>query len=84
MSIILLGIPIGSSPANVSLARQFDLPKRQLLGHWERKRTTSKSHFIQLPVETRSLKVSGPQQVNRNFSILRLKVLANGPSPASY
>ena len=75
MSIILLGIPIGSSPANVSLARQFDLPKRQLLGHWERKRTTSKSHFIQLPVETRSLKVSGPQQVNRNFSILQNRIV---------
>jgi hypothetical protein len=60
---LLLGIPIDASAANVSLGRQFDLPKRQLVGHWERKRSTSKSHFIKVPLETRSLKVSGPQQV---------------------
>ena len=59
----LIGIPIGSSPTNVGLARQFDLPKRQLIGHWERKRGTSKSHFIQVPIETKSLKISDPQQV---------------------
>jgi hypothetical protein len=48
---------------NVSLARQFELPKRQLVGHWERRRATSKSHFIQVPMETRPMKMSGPQQV---------------------
>ena len=55
------GIPIGSSPQNVSLARQFELPERQLIAYWNRKR--KRGHFMQLPVETRSLKISNPQKV---------------------
>ena len=29
------GIPIGTSPFNVSLAREFPLPKRVAVGHWQ-------------------------------------------------
>ena len=53
------GIPIHTSPRSVGLAREFPLPPRRLLGHWE----VSRSPPDRLEVSTRRVSLSGPREV---------------------
>jgi hypothetical protein len=53
---VILGIPIYTSPYNVSLAKEFDLPARRSLGHWQvRPRAEPHRHF---PLTTSSKEVT--------------------------
>ena len=61
-----LGIPIHTSPRSLGLAREFPLPPRQLLGNFQilTGRGQKRSRQVELPVTTRSVALSSPQEVN--------------------
>jgi hypothetical protein len=63
------GIPIGTSPHNIGLAREFSLPPRKLLGYWQIAHP-GKSSLAPLAWSSKELSVKGPQQVNVSKSPL--------------
>ena len=58
------GIPINVSTSKVSLAREFPLPERRLIGTWEMVRSLGKAkRMIKLPFEEETITFNDPEQV---------------------
>ncbi|XP_042236264.1 von Willebrand factor A domain-containing protein 8-like isoform X2 [Homarus americanus] len=60
------GIPVGTSPNSVNLAKKLPLPEPKLTGMWQvaRQRPKGKTALIQLPVESSSIRLKGPVQLS--------------------
>ncbi len=58
----MVGIPIHTSPFNLGLGREFPLPPRQTLGHWQIAGGREGSS-VALPVTTRQLLLSSQKEV---------------------
>ncbi|XP_071540350.1 von Willebrand factor A domain-containing protein 8 isoform X4 [Panulirus ornatus] len=60
------GIPIGTSPCNVNLAKKVPLPEPKLAGTWQvnRQCPRSKTTLLQLPVESSPIRIKGPIQLS--------------------
>ncbi|CAL1547451.1 unnamed protein product [Lymnaea stagnalis] len=57
------GIPVGASQASVSLAKEFPMPKLELIGQWEITRQgdmRKKTALMSLPVTTNRIQLKGP------------------------
>ena len=58
------GIPINVSTNKISMAREFPLPERRLIGTWEMVRSIGKSkRMIKLPFEEEAVTFDDPEQV---------------------
>ena len=76
-SFISEGVPIGTDPRSVQLAKEIPLPPREVAGSWEVLRPGKKRRFLRLPYEYLHIKMGKTQQVNVSSSILD-KVEARG------
>ena len=78
--VLLQGIPIGTDPRAVSLAKEIPLPSRQLVGTWDIARGSGafgKRKFLRLPYEHSNLKFGSSQSVTLQSSLLD-KIEARG------
>jgi len=64
------GIPIGTDRRNVQLAKEIQLPPREVLGTWEVARAGGKRHLLQLPMEEIPVKIGSSNQVNVSTGVL--------------
>jgi len=64
------GIPIGTDPRSVRLAKEVPLPPKEIIGSWEIVRSGKKKRFLRLPYEQSNLKIGSPHSVNVSSSIL--------------
>ena len=72
------GVPIGTDPRSIQLAKEIPLPPRQVVGSWEIMRAIGgKRRFLRLPYEYFHLKVGKTHEVNVTSSILD-KIEARG------
>lgn len=63
--ILILGIPLGTSARNISLAREFELPAREMIGEWQIQRGGGKRvRFMALPITSKSVDISDPENVS--------------------
>lgn len=59
------GIPLGTSARNISLAREFELPAREMIGEWQIQRGGGKRvRFMALPITSKSVDISDPENVS--------------------
>ena len=64
------GIPIGTDPRTVKLAKSLPLPAPAVTGNWEIVRAVGKNKFLRLPYEHSNLKTGSSSLVNVSSSIL--------------
>merc|ERR1719369_678216 len=64
------GIPIGTDPRSVRLAKEVPLPPKEMIGSWEIVRSSKKKRFLRLPYEHSNLKIGAAHSVNVNKDIL--------------
>lgn len=64
------GIPIGTDPRSIQLAKEITLPPKQIIGSWEIVRSGKKRRFLRLPYEHSNLKIGAAHSVNVSKDIL--------------
>jgi len=64
------GIPIGTDPRTIQLAKEIKLPDREVIGSWEIGRGSRRKQFVRLPYEKTSVQLGEIQSVNLQSGIL--------------